>query len=188
MARLTWTIAPVTATRDHRTPRPGNRLQQSRSMGGLPTTCAEHRTQQRGLAEVRLSFPQRPRGYLERHWFNRRMRKTAHPVVWEGGGAQSPSLDSSAYSEFVDRTSSRTGPPGAAQESRPTQAVRIWVALGAFACATGVSAIANSIGNRRPARARSCRSDRPIRPGPDRSSRSRAFRGHRSTSRLRNRR
>src|SRR6266576_998997 len=25
--------------------------------------------------------------------FNRRMRKTARPVVWEGGGAQSPSLD-----------------------------------------------------------------------------------------------
>jgi len=25
--------------------------------------------------------------------FNRRMRKTACPVVWEGDGAQSPSLD-----------------------------------------------------------------------------------------------
>src|SRR6266576_1588198 len=25
--------------------------------------------------------------------FNRRMRKTARPVVWEGDGAQSPSLD-----------------------------------------------------------------------------------------------
>jgi hypothetical protein len=25
--------------------------------------------------------------------FNRRMRKNARPVVWEGGGAQSPSLD-----------------------------------------------------------------------------------------------
>src|SRR5437667_12813679 len=41
---------------------------------------------------MRFSVSQRFRGYLERRWFNRRMRKTARPVVWEGGGAQSPSL------------------------------------------------------------------------------------------------
>ena len=32
-----------------------------------------------------------PRG--EAAGFNRRMRKTARPVVWEGDGAESPSLD-----------------------------------------------------------------------------------------------
>ena len=30
---------------------------------------------------------------IEAAGFNRRMRKTARPVVWEGDGAQSPSLD-----------------------------------------------------------------------------------------------
>lgn len=32
--------------------------------------------------------------------FNRRMRKTARPVVWEAGGAQSPSVDPIQKSEF----------------------------------------------------------------------------------------
>ena len=35
----------------------------------------------------------RPCGEVKAAAFNRRMRKTARPVVWEGDGAQSPSLD-----------------------------------------------------------------------------------------------
>ena len=35
----------------------------------------------------------RPCGEGKAAAFNRRMRKTARPVVWEGDGAQSPSLD-----------------------------------------------------------------------------------------------
>src|SRR5437588_5000773 len=34
-----------------------------------------------------------PCGGVSTAAFNRRMRKTARPVVWEGDGAQSPSLD-----------------------------------------------------------------------------------------------
>ena len=42
---------------------------------------------------VRLSLSIRSCRALKAAGFNRRMRKTARPVVWEGDGAQSPSLD-----------------------------------------------------------------------------------------------
>src|SRR3979411_1875998 len=93
MALSTRTTAQVTATRHHRAPRLGGRPHQPRSLGSIATTYAEHCTEQSGLTEIWLSVPQRTRGEITCRWFNRRMRKTARPVVWEGGRAQSRPLD-----------------------------------------------------------------------------------------------
>src|ERR1035441_1514602 len=55
---------------------------------GTTVGTAQFRPAARGL-----SFTVRSCRAVKAAGFNRRMRKTACPVVWEGGGAQSPSLD-----------------------------------------------------------------------------------------------
>jgi hypothetical protein len=93
MARSPRATATVAATRHYRAPRLSGRLQQPRSLAVSKDGCATNRAEQNGVTAIRLSVSQRSCGYLARRWFNRRMRKTARPVVWEGAEAQSPALD-----------------------------------------------------------------------------------------------
>ena len=71
----------------------------------------------------------RPCGEVKAAAFNRRMRKTARPVVWEGDGAQSPSLDpiqkAWPHYEPVERLKAGTGKvEGSSGESKLTYSVR----------------------------------------------------------------
>src|SRR5579875_1383204 len=57
------------------------------------TFCHAGRTAERRAPPISISHAIRSCRAVNAAEFNRRMRKTARPVVWEGDGAQSPSLD-----------------------------------------------------------------------------------------------
>jgi hypothetical protein len=72
---------------------PGRGDESSRRLGcGRPAGTTPG-SEQLGSTTARFSLSIDTCCEVRSGWFNRRMRKTARPVVWEGGGAQSPSLD-----------------------------------------------------------------------------------------------
>src|SRR5207249_5629270 len=93
MGQLERTAAQTTPTRTER-PTAESRAQFQRGVAHRGQSQLADGFKQRGLAPSWILNAIRPCGHCVRAAaFNRRMRKTARPVVWEGAGAQSPALD-----------------------------------------------------------------------------------------------
>src|ERR1035437_1562491 len=75
--------------------RPGQRLVCQRGMADGAALRAATIAEEQDTGEVRTHHPLEFRGgrQLTAAGFNRRMRKTARPVVWKGQGAKSPRPD-----------------------------------------------------------------------------------------------